>query len=54
MWPHLDPDRLFAGASGMTLDERETSHLACCDLCQELLVFFQEQIAEMDLGGKAA
>lgn len=54
MWRHLEADRLFAGAKGMPLDESETDHLACCELCQELLVFFQKQIEDFDLGGKAA
>jgi hypothetical protein len=54
MWRHLEPDRLHAVAHGMPLDESETKHLAHCEFCQELLVFFQEQIAESALGDKAA
>ena len=42
-WRHPEQDRLYAGASGMSLDESET-RLACCGLCQELLVFFQDQM----------
>jgi hypothetical protein len=54
MWQHVEPDRLWAGANGMPLNESETDHLAYCGLCQELLVFFQEQIEKLDVGVKAA
>jgi len=54
MWRHVEPDRLWAGANGMPLSESETDHLACCGFCQELLVFFQEQIEKIDIGVKAA
>jgi hypothetical protein len=41
---HIEPERLLLGAQGKELLESEATHLACCELCVELLIFFQEQI----------
>jgi hypothetical protein len=30
------------------LDERETDHLVSCELCQELLIFFEEQSSTLN------
>jgi len=54
MTQHLDTNRLYATADGMCLDESENNHLAYCELCQELLVFFEARMAEFDDGAKAA
>jgi hypothetical protein len=41
---HIEPERLLQGAKSKELLESETNHLASCELCLELLIFFQEQI----------
>ena len=40
MWQHIEPDRLLKAAEGVVLGESETAHLAWCEFCQEMLVFF--------------
>jgi hypothetical protein len=44
MWRHIEPERLLQCAQGKELLESETDHLASCEDCLELLIFFQEQI----------
>jgi hypothetical protein len=42
MWRHLEPERLRLGAQGAHLLESESEHLVFCELCQELLILFEE------------
>ena len=44
MWRHIDPDRLLQGAQGGELLDSECDHLVSCDICQELLIFLEEQM----------
>jgi hypothetical protein len=48
MWRHVEPQRLLEGTRGGMLDERETDHLVSCELCQELLIFFEEQSSTLN------
>jgi len=57
MWRHIEPVRLSEGTRGGVLDECESEHLASCQLCQELLIFFFEQTDTLSASkptGKAA
>src|SRR5262245_50199608 len=45
MWRHIEPDRLLQCVQGKELLESEADHLASCEDCLELLIFFQEQIS---------
>jgi len=45
MWRHIEPQKLSEAARGAVLDQSECEHVASCQLCQELLVFFLKQIA---------
>ena len=42
MWRHLELETLRKGAEGGPLLEGESEHLVSCELCQELLVLFEE------------
>jgi hypothetical protein len=44
MWRHIEPDGLLQVARGQELLEIETDHIASCEFCLELLIFFQEEI----------
>jgi hypothetical protein len=47
MWRHIEPQKLFESGRGTVLAESETEHLASCQLCQELLIFFLRQISTL-------
>jgi hypothetical protein len=47
MWRHIEPDRLYQGAQGAELLDSESDHLVSCEICHELLIFFEEQIKGM-------
>lgn len=46
MWRRIEPNRLVQAVKGKELLESETNHLASCELCLELLIFFEEQIGK--------
>src|SRR5436190_22334556 len=40
LWQHIEPDRFIQALEGSLFEESETAHLAFCELCQELFLFF--------------
>jgi len=41
---HIELERVLLGSQGENLLQSEMDHVASCELCLELLIFFQEEI----------
>ena len=54
MWPHIELDRLYEAAQETELFDAEIGHLMSCESCQELLIFFIEQIRTLSTPETAA
>jgi hypothetical protein len=54
MWRHIEPERLYQATQGAKLLDSESDHLASCQMCQELLLFFEEEIRTVSSETKAA